>query len=417
MFINIFMQLLNVISIILITKIFNPSIFGKFSYMIAQSLLLSTIGDLGIRFIAVRNIARDNSEQNKILSISLISIVFSNVFLFFPFLIYNHYVQTLTFSQVGLVSLCSFVSCLSVISEFAFMGRQKMGAIAISNTLYSSIWFILIFTLNRLNIHFSLETLFTLYILTSLVKPITLFIVLRKNYLLKLVLYNFWYSYSALIKQSLPFFALVLVALPANYLTNNFLEINSTISEVGIFSLAKKFTLPISMILGVMLNALFPNLSILWHENKTRFNQLINKGVPIFIIVSGILAFAMVIIVGPTFSLFFSKEYYDAVFVSRVQVWYAILMAISSLIGTIWAAMNKEKLALKAALINTLINTPILWFGSKYGSFGLSIAYVISTAVFMIILWIMFLRANKVKIKYSLVWLIIILLFSLSFII
>ncbi|MFZ4456097.1 MAG: oligosaccharide flippase family protein [Bacteroidales bacterium] len=412
---NILMQLLNVIAIIYVTKIFRPESFGLFSYMISQSLLLATVADLGIRNIAIRTIARDISLKNKIISTSVISILISNFVLYLIYYIYNYKFGSLSNTQVLLVSISSFVICLSAITEYAFIGLQKMANIAMSGIAYSLIWLTIVLLLRGHEI--SINLLFLFYISTTAIKPLILGVKLILKFNLKLELANFFSNYKILLKESSPYWGLVLVALPANYLANNFLEINSTIDQVGYFSLATKFALPISMILNVLLSALFPNISVIWASDPDRFNRLVNKSVPIFIITGGILAFFLTIILKPIFNIFFASEYLSAVLICKIQVWYTVLMGCCSLIGTIWGAMNKEKLAFKMAIINSIINTPLLWFGSKYGGYGLSIAYVLSFAIFMVLLWVTFLKTNYLKKRSSFAWLVVSVLFALSLVI
>ena len=170
------------------------------------------------------------------------------------------------------------------------------------------------------------------------------------------------------------------------------------------------------MLFTVLFSALFPNISVLWEKSRERFYSALEKGIVYFILFSAIGAFILSISIRPIFLHFFSEEYVSAITICKVQVWFTCLMGICNLTGTIWGAMNKEKLAFKMAIINSIINVPLLWIGSKYGGLGLSIAYVVSFTIFMVILWNVFVKTNNISLNKSLVWIPFIILFFISFI-
>jgi len=206
--------------------------------------------------------------------------------------------------------------------------------------------------------------------------------------------------------------------MPINYFSNNFLDINSTQAELGYFNLAQKLMMPITLIMGFALSAIFPNLSSLWAKDKEKFYHYITTGMKYFILLSLIMCFMFTIFAREIVVTLFTDEYLPAIKVCQLQIWFVFLMSVNSSVGTIWASTNKEKLIFKTGVINALISTPMLFFGSRYGALGLSYGYVISFTIFEFYLWHKFKTSENIKIKDDLlIWFAVIALFFVSYLI
>ena len=409
-------QFLGMIAVIFITAMFLPPEYGTYTYMIIQAQLIAAVADLGMRNIIIRDVARAKTNRMRLYFPALIIVVFSNIIIFLFYIIYNHLWGEFTNFQLILIGLHSFVFCVVNLSENLLIGLEKMLPLSLIGVIFALIWLCFMSFFPAKNI--SIELLYLASLLLFSLKFIALVIEIKVKekhklfYRIKKLNVIF-----ILVKNSLPFFGLVLVALPANYLSNNFLQINSTMQEVGFFSLAQKLTLPLTMVFGVLFSALFPNISILWEENCKKFHNIVEKGIVYFIVFSASGAFLFSILIKPVFLLLFSEEYNASIEVCKSQIWFVCLMGICSLVGTIWGAMNREKLSFKMAVINAMINVPILWIGSKYGALGLSFSYVISFLLFIMILWPVFVNTNKIDKKRSFIWFPVVIMMVVSFLI
>jgi O-antigen/teichoic acid export membrane protein len=219
-----------------------------------------------------------------------------------------------------------------------------------------------------------------------------------------------------LLKQSWPYFVLVLLNLPYNYLTNNFLDINSSKTQIGYFNLSQKLMSPVSLVITFSLSALFPNLSNLWMSDQEKFKNAINTGVRLFFLVALTMCFVYTSFAEFIIKLFFSAKYFSIISISQMQIWFVFLMGINSFIGTIWGATNNERMLVKSSIINAVISLPMLYYGSKFGALGLSYGYVVSFAIFEVYLWIDFKKSINLKIKQDLLlWAMVALLFVMSY--
>ncbi|MDL2323267.1 oligosaccharide flippase family protein [Bacteroidales bacterium OttesenSCG-928-A17] len=405
-------QLFNMVAVILITGFFCPTEYGKYAFMMSQALLLSVVADMGMRNIIIRDIARNLNEKISVFSTAFIIILLSNLLLFGIYFCYNHFLGELDLFQLLLISLYSVILCLNNLCESIFMGSQKMAPISFWNILTSSVWLLFIWVMPKE--HISVNFLFVASLVLFATKFICCFIQLiaiRKYSLIGKVQRS---KIIDLIVRSAPYLGLALVALPANYLSNNFLQLNSTEEQIGFFSLGQKLTNPLTVVFAIIFSATFPNMSVLWSNDKPKFFKTSEKGIAYFILFASFCSFLFCLLIEPVFKLFFDVQYLQAINVCKLMVWHVCLMGICSLIGTIWGAMNKEKLAFHTAIINAAINIPLLWLGSKYGAESISVAYIVSFSIFIVILWLVFLKTNKPRKEITYAWLPAILLFILS---
>src|SRR5215510_11952955 len=88
-------QALGMIALIKITRILIPADYGIYAFLLGQGFLLTTIGDLGVRSINMRTVARE-PEKTKDLVVNgtkLRTIVLLISFLLY--LVYNHFLGSL----------------------------------------------------------------------------------------------------------------------------------------------------------------------------------------------------------------------------------------------------------------------------------------------------------------------------------
>lgn len=413
---SILSQLIGLITILKISKIFTPNEYGIYTFIYAQSQLINAIGDLGIKNIVIRSISRDKTRTKDLLFNGLKLRLLASIVLIIIYTIYNYTLGSLNHSQILLLFILSLIGVISNLFENIFLGHQKMLMPSLLNFIFNLIWAITIFILPLK--FFTIAILLFIQILNLAVKAGFFISIIKNQNILLGHVNNFFESTKIILKESWPYFIHLLVMLPVVYLSNNFLDINSTKAEIGYFNLSQKLMSPVTIVIGFALSAIFPNLSALWSNDSRRFYSLVANGFKFVILFSLALCFIFTLFAKNIVIILFSKNYLPAVEVCQLQVWYVFLMGINSFIGTVWGAENKEKLILKTAIVNAIISTPILYIGSKYGALGLSYGYVGSFALFEIYLWYVFQKAMPIKIKYSwLYWGLALILFLFSYLV
>jgi O-antigen/teichoic acid export membrane protein len=407
-------QLISLVTILKITNILNPEDYGLFTFLIAQGMLLLRIGDLGNRNIVIRTIARDPSHTNDLLVNGAILRVLAIIVLFIFYSIYNQYFGSLSFNNLMLIFVFSLLSCFSNLFELIFHGNQKMLPSAIINFVYSVIWFAIVFFV--LEKGENITFIFLLYISITLVKGILYLAFIKYYKLFKGKVQGFKVSSKQMIKESWPYFTMILILLPLTSLSNNFLDINSTNTEIGYFNLSERLLGPISLVIGISLSALFPNLSAMWGKNKEKFRRYLSVGFGLYMIVSMLICFIFTLFSKEIVVLLFPDSYLPAIKVCQMQVWYLFFTSVDSLVGVVLGAANREKLILRFSVIYFLICTPTLFYSSNFGALGISYGYVLSYGIGLIYVWLTFKKVLNIKIMHDgFIWLLAIALFIISY--
>ncbi len=238
---NIITQLLGMIAVIRITHILSPAEYGIYTFLLAQSILLVVIGDLGVRNINIRTIARDNSKTKDLLinGIKLRFIVITVLCLLY--LVYNYYLGSLDLFKILTLFLLSFATTIIDLLESITWGYQKMKISSIIGIIYSVVWLSIVYLLPS---SFSINVLFLVYFILNCLKlPFFLWFFKKENMIQGEAL-PFISSAKRMIKEGLPYFLMVAMMLPTNHFSSNFLDINSTPQEIGYFNLAQKLIFP-----------------------------------------------------------------------------------------------------------------------------------------------------------------------------
>lgn len=407
-------QVISLLTILKITHILVPSEYGVFSFLMVQGTLILTLGDFGVRNIVIRTIARDPKTTNDLIVNGTILRSIALVVLIVLYIAYNYFFGHLSVFQMALIFIYAFINCISNLFENAFLGNQKMLPSSLINLAYSIIWFGSIYVLpaNKINV----DSLFYIFLIVNAIKALLFFICLKYQKLLVGKVENFWISSKKLVKESWPYFVLVLLMMPFSMLSNNFLDRNSTSEQIGYFNLSQKLIGPVSLLIDIGLAAIFPNLSSLWVKDKDQFAKYVSIGFKYFMLLALILCFLFTLFAGDVVRLLFTAKYIPAIKVSQLQIWYLFLTTVDSLMGTILGSVNKEKVILKFGIYKALFCTPFLFYGSMFGALGLSYGYVASLAFFQIYLWLGFKKAMNIPLKQiETLWLSSVVLFGVSY--
>lgn len=406
-------QVISFFTVLKVTSLLAPNDYGLFTFLSAQGMLLTAVGDLGIRNIIIRSIARDGDRTNDLMVNGLILRTVSLIALALIYIVYNYYYGTLGAYQLTLVFAFSLVNVFGNLFENAFLGHERMLPPSLVSIVHSVGWFIAVFALPVELIE--PNRLFLIYLLVHLGKAVFLYVYLLKYDLLQGQVDNFWRSSRALLRESWPYFLVLLVMLPFTQLSNNFLDINSTSEEVGYFNLAQRLIGPVSLVLDFALAAVFPNLSSLWVTDRSRLRALVANGFQYFMLAGLLMCFSFSLFIREVVGLLFPVSYLPAVVVCQMQVWYLFLTSIDSGVGTILGATDNERYILQLAIVNSLCATPLLYYGSYYGAVGLAYAYVVAFAVFQFYLWYVFRTKLAIKVRGAgWIWALAILLFAVT---
>lgn len=275
-------QVLSLVTVLKITYFFTPDDYGLFTFVTTQGLLLLALGELGIKQIIIRAIAREPERTSDLIINGSILRFLSVTGLTLIYLLFNHFFGTLDAFQVILVGACAMSHAFWHMIDYAFLGHQKMLYPSILKIVYSVLWFSSIFVLPQE--YFTVNNLIYVFISLNVVQGIGFTILLKNSQLMLGPVSGFWKSTKAILNESWPYFSVMLVMIPIQSFHNIYLELNSTVDEIGFFNLARRLLAPVQMVLDYALIAAFPSLSALWVTNQKKFYNIISNGFQYFMI-------------------------------------------------------------------------------------------------------------------------------------
>ena len=327
-------QLLLLLATIRIAKIYGPELFGEFSFLLVQRLLLANIAGLGLRYVLIRTISTINrgEESHKVFPALLINILSSFPVLII-YLVYNRYLGSLSLYAVLLLIISSLVLNLWETIESIYYGRQAMLIPSLIKLFNGSIWCLMVYTIPISKI--STSNLFLIFILINFGALVILIIDTFRKRFLRFISVNMISSGFNLLRQSIFFYINILVSLPTNYLSNNFIEINSTKKELGYYNANSRIVQPLLMVNSLLFTILLPDLSNLWDNDKLRFRRILKNNFHKFIKITAFLTFLGIVFRQEIISLLFGEQYIPVIEIVKYQFWFVFLFSINNFNGTI----------------------------------------------------------------------------------
>jgi O-antigen/teichoic acid export membrane protein len=382
---SILSQFFSVFAGIKIARSLNPVLFGTYNLLQLYISIFAVISSFGLRNIIIRNIARDATQVRSIFLITaklrIIGFVLS-VILFCSYIFFNGQYEALLLFLVLLGILSSIV--YDLFESIAF-GLEKMEFSGIINMISSFLWLAIILLIPKAEL--TLQLLFGLFVLFSSLRTIVYFFSIYKIGILN----EFKFEHVkkdqmiGIVKESFPFYYLALFTLLSNQIPLLFLEYRSGVAQIGFFNIASKVLMPINLVISTAFAAIFPNLSRLFISSYGLFIRNI-KLIFLLMAIFGIIgAFGVMLFRKEFIILLYGQQYISSSLVLGYQVWYVAIYAIVCLIGTILTVINKQKQLGYLSIVCTIIQVPILWYGSKFGAEYLSAAFLLATAIILVI--------------------------------
>lgn len=392
-------QAISLLAILKITSVFSPESYGTYSFLVAQGILIYTIADFGLRHVVIRAVARDHDMSQSFYASGLL--IKSTLLLVVVCLysVYNLFAGHLSAQSLLYVTLFAAANCAANLFENIFFGRQRMRIAAFLSVGYSLLWLAAVFLIP--DSWMDADRLFVVFLLLNIIKAL--------SYLLSLHLTNSLTGMTTalvptairMLRESWPYFGIVLIMLPFTSLPANFLQARSTVEQVGFFSLAQRLLGPMSLVMELALSAIFPNLSSMWIQDRVLYKNYVGSSFRYYLLLNISLCFAFSLFAKEIVLLLFPDSYLPAVKVSQIHVWYLYMALIDSMIGTILSSANKERLILKFAIVRTSISAPILYLASIYGAMGFALANLVLICVFVAVLWYIFSTVLHIKVMHA----------------
>lgn len=400
---SLIVQMLSILSSIRIARSLEPEGYGLYNLFLIQASFLGILAAFGLRLVVIRMGARNNELNKQLFKKNLKIKIYSTIITLIIAGFYNYFRPNNQFNSLLIFLLflqVSFTNVYDSIDSLAF-SNQKMEGTGFINLFVTFIWVALVYLLPK-----------------DLITVNMMVIVQVGSQILKTSLYFFWVftkgmlvsqsiqleiETKEIIRQSYPYMILAIFTSIQNQIPVLFLDHNSSLHEVGIFNLGYRILSPMQLFLNYALTALFPNLSSLIMTDSNAFSKIVKRALLIIIFIGVMGSLTFTIFSKEIIVFLYGVKYIASSTVVLVQCWFTVLFAIFCLIGTVLSATDKQNQLAWLSFIYAIVSTPILWYGSKFGAFGLSVSFLISALINLSYHWVYFAKIlpKGIKFKYT----------------
>lgn len=374
------LQVLNIVlpflTIPYLLRVVGVEKFGLISFALAFVTFFQIVVEYGFNNTATRDIsvvATNKGAVEKIYSAVLTTKMFLLGICSVVFLIVIYTIPK--FSEYSIVYLFTFLTVIgqAMFPLWLFQGLQQMKYITYLNVIFKSVCTLLIFILVKEQSDYYLAPLLTS--LGFIFSGIGALIVAYRKFGIKMTIVSFEQIKEQLIKGKYLFFSEFQIAfiVNANVVIIGFL-LNNT--AVGYYATAEKVIRAISNLQLPIINALYPHISKLMVENKSKaINQIKKIAIygSIVEIVGIIILFALS---GYLFQIIFGEQTEESVIVFRIMIVMPLLVFLDQIFGKlILLTNNRENHFFKVFFFTSIISV-VLCFIMTYslGFVGTAIA-------------------------------------------
>lgn len=400
------MQLLWLLSSIRIARELEPAGYGLINLVSVQAAIFSIIASFGLRTVIIRQVARNRMDASRLFKISNRIRLITTLVAVLAAIGYNSIAsdKSLSVSFVVVVVLTIIILSFGDSIESIAFGMEKMQASGYLNLLFSALFVAIIYLIPVQ--YFTISTVLYITMLNQGLKTIVYLRWLQKKVLNKndINILVTKPEISGILKQSNYFFILAVFSALQTQVPIIFLQYNSTIDQIGIFSLGNRMLSPLQLVLNTMMTALFPMFSRLAIGNINLFAVRIKSLLNILVIVGILGCIGFSFFCKEVVILLYGVEFLDSANIILIQCWFTVLFGIFCVIGLVLSALDKQRLLAILSIIYGSSAIPIFYFGTRYGAIGLAVAFIIAALVNMTYHWFVFIKVlqNKVSLGYTL---------------
>jgi O-antigen/teichoic acid export membrane protein len=375
------LHLVNMFTNMYLARTLEPEGFGFYGVIITWSSILQAVAALGIDQVTTRSVAKNQDNSILYFRLSVIVRLIGLIITSILFTIYCLVTNEINIIFIILIILNTFAATIWNTIQCVAFGMRRMESTGYINVIGSTCLLIIYLLLPSQLVNVAI--IYLLFMIVQVIKDYYyymhsvkegLFTLKEKPFIGKKDIF-------AAIRESSPFYILVLFSLVTSQLPVLFLSENAGNVEVAYFNTANKLLIPLSVILTTMFQALFP---ILVEEKDKQPEKLrLNVKRAIFMIVSfGIICcISISLLRNEIVYLIYGKEYSNTGMVMLTQCWYVVYFALLTLYGTLYVVLGKDKLLATLSIINGLVWAPFLWVTSYNGATSISYGFVIGAAI------------------------------------
>lgn len=359
----------------LIARYLGPYEFGQMSLTLTIFYLLQSLAPVGLKILLVREVARHKDRSGEYLvNGSLVALISSVLALMLMgiFLAAMHY-STDTVMIIIVISVGLVPYSVSAVCEALLQSHEQIRFITMANVPVSIFRGVAAFFL--LANGFSLLWIGILFIVTFTATLIFEWI-LAARFVSKPV----WKIDRALFwdigRSSVTFLGLqTVIALTGSILTL-FLSKSAGEVEVGLFNAANQMMAPILLVSQSTVMSLFPRMCQRFETGPDGFKQITEKLLEILLLLTLPLTVGLFFFAKPALLLLYKKEAFtQSALILQIMVWILIFRAITSVLGRVLMASQKERILLNIMIFEAALSLALsFWMINTWK--GIGAAYV-----------------------------------------
>ena len=340
---------------ILIARYLGAAGYGKFSFAFTFVALFAVIADFGLSTLTIREVARDKSLARKYIdNIAVIKLILGIITFVLIITVIQFLGKTPEIkSLVYLTGIWVVIQSFTQFFQSIFRAFEKMQYEALSKIAYSILLFLIAGSILWKNL--GIKLLISSYIVAGLIAFVLTLILVQKNFtkFWAEIDFGFW---KELLKEAWPFALFGVFAIIYFQIDIIMLSLMRTDLEVGLYSAVFRLVTILLILPGIIISAVFPNLSILYNKNTSLFKRLSKNVLNKFVVLGTSFTIILIIFSKQIIYLIYGLEYLKAAIPLQIIALILPFRFANYLFGNTLSAMNKQRVRLYSSLACAVFN-------------------------------------------------------------
>ncbi len=373
-------NLIGFIILIFVARYLGSEEYGKYSFIITFLFFFEVFSSLGINMIVVREISKNKTLTDKIISNGIIlKTVLSVIAIIVAVLLINFMgYPTEIIILVAIASVTVLFSSIRAVSASIFQVENRIGYLIIGNLSESIVFGVI--SLIGIFLNLGLYIIIFAYISSKFAGFITTIF-----YSKKLVNYVFKFDVGIcrnLLFESIPV-GITVVLRSINYRIGIImLSSMRTITEVGIYSAAFTIATSLSIIPISFMFVLYPLISEYAKFSREKLIKIYETSFRLMIVISIPIAINIAYFSEDIIRYSYGLEFLPAAVCLSILIWSQVFAFLNSLFHNIFVSIGKQKISAYIALVMTIFAILFNYFLIPiYGYIGTSVAMVLTEAL------------------------------------
>lgn len=385
---KVFSTALALVSMGFITRYLGKDGFGNYATVLAVFAFFSAIADLGLYYIAAREISRAGADEEKIIgnvfSLRLISslVVFLLAFIIIAFFPYSGEVK----KGIIIVALSFVFSSSYMVLNGIFQKNLAMDRVAIVELLGKIIQVGIIIVAVKSNWGF---TAIILSLLAYMVFNFTLILFLSRRYLRFKLRFDFAY-WKIFLKESLPVGAAGIITFLYFKLDTILLSLLQSSADVGTYSAAYKIIENLTFYPAMVAGLILPLLSRYIFTDRVQFENIADKTFKVLLVTIIPIALATFFLADGIIGIIGGADFVESAPVLQILVFALFFIFFGNFFNNILIVANQQKKMMVllgvCAIFNILANLILIPLYSYKAAAVVSVATEALVVILAIIL-------------------------------